>query len=379
MSRSQVLRTRDLRLGGSWRRVLIWLIPAVVTLAWLTYVSTVGHWDRVTNHWESSLTMLFGSFVAGSTPQGGGAIAFPVMTKALQVPADVARTFSLCIQAVGMVVASAVIILARRRIEAKPLIVAGSAGVVGFLAGLFLLGDHDSVFWPSLVPAPYVKVTFTVILAAMAYIVWLSLKEGDCGELALPVRNTRVRIGVIAAGLVGGVASALTGSGVDVFLFLFLVVLAGLHPRVGVPTSIIAMALVSTLGFILLGLVDGQLATEVNGAGDVVSVGGNALPQTLPGSQFDVFGLWLAAVPIVVWGAPLGAYLVDILREGRLIAFVAGMAALEVVSTAVFLDELRTDPTLALYGIAALVATIVLVRWLTSNRHRLLDLHHLHA
>jgi uncharacterized membrane protein YfcA len=217
-----------------------------------------------------------------------------------------------------------------------------------------------------------------VILAAMSYIVWLSLDEGDCGEEELPVRNWRVRSGVIMAGLLGGAASALTGSGVDVFLFLFIVVLAGLHPRVGVPTSIIAMAFVSTVGFVSLGIVDGQLSIAVDAAGDVVAVGGTAVGEALAAGQFDVFGLWLAAVPIVVWGAPLGAFLVHVLREGRLIAFVAGMAALEVISTAIFLDELRSNPALLTFAVVGLAGTMGAVTLLVRNRHRLLDLHHPH-
>ena len=370
----------EIEAARGWRRTVIWGVPSAVTLIWLLYVVASGQWDRVVAHWESSTTMIFGSFVAGSTPQGGGAVAFPVFTKVLAVPADAARTFSLSIQAVGMVTASIIIVLAQRRIELKPVVVAGTAGVVGFLGGLLILGDHSTLFWSSLIPGPYVKVTFTVILAAMSYIVWLSLDEGDCGEDELPVRNLRVRTGVIAAGLLGGVASALTGSGVDVFLFLFIVVLAGLHPRVGVPTSIIAMAVVSTVGFIVLGLIDGQLSIGLDAAGDVISVGGTSVGvEPLDGSRFDLFGLWLAAVPIVVWGAPLGAFFVHIMREGRLIAFVAGMAALEVISTAIFLDELRTDPALVAYGIVALAGTIAAVTFLARNRHRLLRLPHDHA
>ena len=51
------------------------------------------------------------SFVAGSTPHGGGAVAFPVLTKVFGVPAADARTFSLSIQAVGMGTAAVVIML----------------------------------------------------------------------------------------------------------------------------------------------------------------------------------------------------------------------------------------------------------------------------
>ncbi len=50
--------------------------------------------------------MVFGSFVAGSTAAGGGAVSFPVFTKLLHIPADEARTFGLLIQSVGMTMAS---------------------------------------------------------------------------------------------------------------------------------------------------------------------------------------------------------------------------------------------------------------------------------
>ncbi len=86
-----------------------------VTVVWLVWVLAAGLWDRVIDNWVSSVTMVFGSFVAGSTPQGGGAVAFPVFTKGLEVPSEVARSFSLFIQVVGMGCASAGILIRRRR------------------------------------------------------------------------------------------------------------------------------------------------------------------------------------------------------------------------------------------------------------------------
>jgi hypothetical protein len=48
-----------------------------------------------------SLTMIFGSMVAGATSEGGGAVAFPVMTLALKIPPSIARDFSLMTQSCG--------------------------------------------------------------------------------------------------------------------------------------------------------------------------------------------------------------------------------------------------------------------------------------
>ena len=46
--------------------------------------------------------MIFGSMVAGATSEGGGAVAFPVMTLALKIAPAIARDFSLMTQSCGM-------------------------------------------------------------------------------------------------------------------------------------------------------------------------------------------------------------------------------------------------------------------------------------
>jgi uncharacterized protein len=36
-------------------------------------------------NWEAALTMLFGSFIAGSSPEGSASIAYPVFTLLLKI------------------------------------------------------------------------------------------------------------------------------------------------------------------------------------------------------------------------------------------------------------------------------------------------------
>jgi len=48
-----------------------------------------------------TLTMIPGSFIGGATAEGGGAVAFPVMSLGLHQDAKVARDFSLMIQCCG--------------------------------------------------------------------------------------------------------------------------------------------------------------------------------------------------------------------------------------------------------------------------------------
>ena len=48
-----------------------------------------------------SVTMVFGALIAGATSEGGGAVAFPVMTLALGIKPTIARDFSIMIQSCG--------------------------------------------------------------------------------------------------------------------------------------------------------------------------------------------------------------------------------------------------------------------------------------
>ncbi|MCP4248160.1 MAG: sulfite exporter TauE/SafE family protein [bacterium] len=351
----------------------MWGLPSSITLFWLIWVLTHGHWERIAHHWEASVTMVFGSFVAGATPQGGGAVAFPVFTKVLSVPAEVARTFSLSIQAVGMVTAALIVLLARRHVETKALLIGGASGLAGFAFGLVVLSDSATPFWESHLPAPYIKVTFTIVLAAMSYIVLLTLTSESKGTFDIEHWNPRIWSGLLFAGFLGGIASALTGSGADVMVFLFAVILCGLHPRVGVPTSILAMASVSSVGLVVLGLIHGELSTAIDSTGSVIAVAGDPVGP-LSGDRYDLYGLWLAAIPVVVWGAPLGTWVAHVLHEKGLILLVGAMAAAEVLSTAIFLDDLRTDPALLAYGVLGIVFAVSVISWLTARRHRLLRL-----
>jgi len=87
-------------------------------------------------NWFMSVTMAFGSFVAGSTSQGGGAVAFTVMTLGFNIDPKGARDFSMMIQYIGMTSATVAILWRRIPIEKTALLVAGFAGAAGIILGL---------------------------------------------------------------------------------------------------------------------------------------------------------------------------------------------------------------------------------------------------
>lgn len=324
-------------------------VSLFITLVWVFFVTANSLWDRVTEFWAASVTMVFGSFVAGSTPQGGGAVAFPVFTKGLGIGPEVARSFSLFIQTVGMGAATAAILIKRVRVEWRAVAVGLPVAASAFLVTVYAVGDSSDPFLKAEIPSEYVKVSFTLVVAAMAFITYLASRV-RISEVhrEIPRLNWRTYGALMFVAAVGGIASALTGSGADVFLYLFLGVLLGVEVKVGVPTSVIVMAGVSVVALLVLGLGEGQLSVQV--VGDrVTRVGSMAVD--LDAATHDVFGLWIAAVPVVAWGAPMGAWVASKVSSRQLVTFVLLLAASEVITTAFFVPELRTDTWLLIYAI----------------------------
>ncbi|MCB1004796.1 MAG: TSUP family transporter [Acidimicrobiales bacterium] len=332
--------------GGTrrpWRPALL-AVPASVLAVWATAVGLTGTWDRVADGAVAAVTMVFGSLVAGSTPQGGGAVAFPVFTKVLEVPAAGARTFSLSIQTVGMGTAAILIILRRLPIAWRALRVMVPVACVSFLATIAGL-TRSGPFRPSVLPDDITKVGFTVVLAVLA-VLMVRLRDTRLPHDDVEGSGTSTAV-LVTAGVAGGAASAVLGSGADVVMFVALTLWFGVRPSVAVPTSVVLMATVSAVGLVRLGLADGQLLAPT---GDV-----------------DLPALWLAAAPVVAVGAPVGSWLASKVTDKVLLGVVIAFAGAEVLSTALFLERVRTD--LQLTAIALLVgAGAVRVLW---SAHRL--------
>ncbi len=355
---------------------LAWVVSGVATVVWLGLAVGFGLLDRVADNWRSALTMLGGSFLAGSSPEGGGAVAFPVFTKALHVPGSVARTFGLCIQAVGMSMAVLAIVLHRRAVHWRSAAIGSAGAVVGFLTAVALWGDGGAVFWPMSIGTPWVKATFSIVLATTSVLMIRHLRTdhmpGDGGaHRVTEVRwSSRADTAVATVAVAGGVLSSLTGTGANILIFLLLMVVLGIDPKVALPTAIVVMAVVSVVGLFLFGVMDGQLNVDL--VGDrVVAVGGQAFEGAA--SEVDLFGLWFAAVPVVVWGAPLGSFVAHHVPESWLIRFVAMLAAVEVATTLILVDELRSDSALIAYLAAGLVVLPMVFIGLARGRHRIFE------
>ena len=109
-----------------------------------------------------------------------------------------------------------------------------------------------------------------------------------------------------------------------------------------------------------VGLVDGKVTFGATGG--------------LEGSRFDLFGLWLAAAPVVAWGAPLGSAVSSRVTDRQLVKFVVALALTETISTIIFLDELREDGALVAFGIIAMTIALGGLWLLFKYRRQILGL-----
>ena len=242
-----------------------------------------------TDNWFMSVTMLVGSFIAGATSEGGGAVAFPVMTLAFGITPPVARDFSLLIQSVGMGSAALTILWTRIPVVLPAVVLASLGGAVGMVVGLEFVA-------PRVAPA-YAKMLFTSLWLSFAFaLFWINrYREREVLD-HLPAFGPRPAALLIAYGVLGGVVSSITGSGLDIVTFSLLVLRFRVDETIATPTSVLLMA-----GNALVGAL---WRTQVQG-----------------GVAEATWGYWWVCVPIVVVGAPFGAWFI----RGRSRHFVAGL------------------------------------------------------
>jgi uncharacterized protein len=243
--------------------------------------------------------MALGSYVAGSTPMGGGTVGFPVLVLAFHTPASLGRNFGLLIQSIGMTSATILILCRRTPLEVRTL----TYGIVGAVFGLLV----GTFYFVPRVSDTSQKLLFACLWLSFGVLTLFKNKE-MCASRILPniPRREACLVG-LAVGVAGGITTALTGVGIDMLLYTVLVLLYRTDLKAAVPTSVVIMTVASVLGA-LLHLALGDLGREV-------------------------FYDWLAASPVVILGAPLGAFFVSWISRVRTLYFVALLCVFQFVWT----------------------------------------------
>lgn len=276
--------------------MMYWKIVIVILAGWLLAMTVSDNWHLFRELWEVPVTLAFGSFVAGFSAEGSGAVAFPVFTKILHVPPEAARQFSLLTQSVGMSMASLVILLRKTPFYSFAILPAVLGGAIGqaITAGMN---------W--FVPGAHLKWLFTIHIAALGLALLLKHFSG---------MDRRERVDektgcpfLFWSGLIGGFLTINIGCGADMVAFIILVLLLSSTEKKATPTTVIIMALNSIIGVAIVSLTGQWSAWAVSA--------------------------WQTAIPVVIFGAPLGAYLAS--KAGNPVIFYALLSfiAIEVLST----------------------------------------------
>lgn len=295
--------------------------------AWFTVVTVCGIWGQVRAHWPIAASMAAGSYVAGATPMGGGTIGFPILVLLFDQPASLGRSFSFCIQSIGMSSATVFLISSRAPIAWRMLIAAMATSAVVIPLTL--------VYLVPLVQDLYIKLIFACLWAAFGVMTLAKVRDLTRAHhpgYASPGMDALM--GVLI-GVLGGISTGLTGVGIDMVLYCVLVLMYRCEMRAAIGTSVIIMAFGSLVGVVSSSLM-GRLTPEV-------------------------FYNWAAAAPIVAIGAPLGALMMRIIPRGLTLVFVALLCVGQFVWTLV---EERPAIGIIAISVGAVIGANLLFMWM---------------
>ena len=266
----------------------------------LFWVDSFGFSEAIQNllkYFKISLTMVLGSMVAGGTALGGGAVAFPVLTKLMAFTPQDAKVFSLAIQSFGMTAASIAILCKRIKFYPKFLLISLVTALPCALFRLYFLSD--------LVPRLWIKIVFSSLLVLFAFAI---LTQKSHVAVANTLLNRAKVIAILTVGAVGGVLSGILGSGADICLFALLALAFKSDLKAATATSVMLMAVISVFcSFINLMMLDALT------------------PQ--------IFSYVHAAIPVVIVGAPLGAWICSELPTKILVRILVSLIACEALFT----------------------------------------------
>jgi uncharacterized membrane protein YfcA len=252
------------------------LLPFIGLLAcfyigWIWLVISGDYLQTVLSHWPMAIAMAAGSYVAGSTPMGGGTVGFPVLVLLMDLPATLGRDFSFAVQAVGMTSASVFILCKRQELEWPMLRAALPGALIGTPLGI--------LFVAPLATDLFIKLLFAAMWCSFGLLHLRRINE-ITSYVGMTPHDTAFdhKVGFIVGFLGSLTIASITGVGIDMMIYMVLVLWCHADLKIAIPTSVVLMAFTSLVGIsfkLLFGTVQ-------------------------PGT----FENWLAAAPVVAIGAP---------------------------------------------------------------------------
>jgi uncharacterized membrane protein YfcA len=250
-----------------------------VLCGWLWYMLAHDSFEIYTRQWATVLTMIFGSFIAGASPEGSAAVAYPIFTLILKIQPAIARNFAFAIQSIGMTSASLLIIGLKLKVDWNYIIFVTIGGAIGLFLGTYYVVP--------LVSPIQAKLFFVSLWLSFGIALWLQNRKPQ-REIFEQIQNFQNsdKGRLIIFGLVGGIISSIFGTGINIFTFCLMTIYYRVSEKVATPSSVIIMTIETILGL----FIHTQLINDF---------------------QPEAFEIWLACVPFVAIFAPLGAFVIS--------------------------------------------------------------------
>lgn len=273
-------------------------------ISWALYMTNTNQFHLFEKNWFMSVTMIFASFIAGATSEGGGAVAFPIMTLFFKIKPSIARDFSLMIQSFGMIMASFAIYFSGIRFLKKVILISSLGGILGIFISLNFLTEF-------LTPS-YIKIFFTSLWLSFAiFILFIWLKGDYFNKEHLDNPNI---MALLLYGILGGMISGLVGTGIDILIFSYLTLRHRICLKIATPTSVILMGINSFAGFFLK-------------------------ERCLGGMEPVAWNYLLVAIPIVIFGAPLGAVFINDRSKKFVLYFLVLSIVVQFISSLIIIPQ----------------------------------------
>jgi len=273
-------------------KLVIWPVWAcAVLISWLYLILTGPGFALYDTHWLYAVMMIFGSAIAGFTPEGGGAVAFPILSLYFKITPMAARDFSLAIQSIGMV-SAAIWILTRKGHSLSTFKWIPFYALINF-AGFIVMSSMYHLVAFKTVQMLFVSLALSFIIA---YLVTRNASDQDRVDI-----DSRERLlSFTVWSFIGGCASAMFGTGSDMLIYIALTCYYSMKEKISTDISIVLMAVVTVFGIAYRGLV-------------------------LDAIQPEVYYMWLAAMPVVLFFAPFGNILLGWVKKETMLWTVLAM------------------------------------------------------
>lgn len=266
---------------------IIFLI--VVLSCWSFYVISTNSFFVFAKHWAAILTMIFGSFIAGSSPEGSAAVAYPVFTLLLKIEPAVARNFAFAIQSIGMTSASLLILGLKIKVDWNYIKYVTIGGAFGLIFGTYYIVP--------LISPLLAKLFFVSLWLSFGLVLWYENRHPHrevFDKIQNFIKSDIARL--LFFGLIGGMISSIFGTGINIFTFCLMTIYYRIDEKVAVPSSVIIMTFETILGFFVHGAIIGDF-------------------------QQEAFEMWIACVPFVAFFAPLGSFVISKLPRQTIATF----------------------------------------------------------